>query len=365
MDHSFSHMPSSLRRAEKKDRTSLWQRFVAFVQSHRHIIVFLSLLVVFTVSMCVFFFASVVFYEYMCYILVPRSPHPLDLNFNYTSYYKSKGERIKNDIIPSATVNYTALMSTVRLSKSQRANSHMEFEIVYTLPYLLPNYFESVYSIEAQVLSKNKTVLATSTQTYTTDIRFAVNAVLTYLFLYPLVALGVVRNGEVRRMPCFIQEDFLVQNSIETVHVILHNPSVILTDCHLHAHVATRGFRSYLQNHHFIAGVLFVSVSTLCGTVCCLVVAVIAGVKLNAWLRPAEESGSSIPVKEENEPVVKKEDKPVVKEEDGLTVKKEDNAQFDLPPSSDFAFTLMKDTERELDSTLRHRRHSSSSPVSF
>ena len=34
--------------------------------------------------MCVFFFASVVFYEYMCYILVPRSPHPLDLNFNYT-----------------------------------------------------------------------------------------------------------------------------------------------------------------------------------------------------------------------------------------------------------------------------------------
>ena len=75
---------------------------------------------------------------------------------------------------------------------------------------------------------------------------------------------------------------------------------------------------------------------------CCLVVAVSAGVKLNAWLRPAEESGSSIPVKEENEPVVKKEDKPVVKEEDGLTVKKEDNAQFDLPPSSDFAFTLMK-----------------------
>ena len=84
----------------------------------------------------------------------------------------------------------------------------------------------------------------------------------------------------------------------------------------------------------------------------------IAGVKLNAWLRPAEESGSSIPVKKENEPVVKKkdksvvkkedkpvvkkEDKPVVKEEDGLTVKKEDNAQFDLPPSSDFAFTLMK-----------------------
>lgn len=89
---------------------------------------------------------------------------------------------------------------------------------------------------------------------------------------------------------------------------------------------------------------------TLCGTVCCLVVVVIAGVKLNAWMRPAEESGSSIPVKKENEPVVKKkdksvvkkEDKPVVKKEDGLTVKKEDNAQFDLPPSSDFAFTLMK-----------------------
>ena len=68
---------------------------------------------------------------------------------------------------------------------------------------------------------------------------------------------------------------------------------------------------------------------------CCLVVAVIAGVKLNAWLRPVEESGSSIPVKEENKPVVKK--------EDGLTVKKEENAEFDLPPpSSDFAFTLMK-----------------------
>lgn len=76
---------------------------------------------------------------------------------------------------------------------------------------------------------------------------------------------------------------------------------------------------------------------------CCLVVAVIAGVKLNAWLRPVEESGSSIPVKEENKPVVKKENKPAVKEEDGLTVKKEENAEFDLPPpSSDFAFTLMK-----------------------
>ena len=85
----------------------------------------------------------------------------------------------------------------------------MEFEIVYTLPYLLPNYFESVYSIEAQVLSKNKTVLATSTHTYPTDIRIAVNAVLTYLFLFRLVALGVVRIGEVRRMPCFIQEDFV------------------------------------------------------------------------------------------------------------------------------------------------------------
>lgn len=69
----------------------------------------------------------------------------------------------------------------------------------------------------------------------------------------------------------------------------------------------------------------------------------IAGVKLNAWLRPGEESGSSIPVKEEHKPVVKKEDKPVKKEEDGLTVKKEENAEFDLPPpSSDFAFTLMK-----------------------
>lgn len=147
----------------------------------------------------------------------------------------------------------------------------MEFEIVYTLPYLFPNYLESVYSIEAKVLSKNKTVLATSTQTYTTDMRFVINAVLTYSLLYPLVALGIVRNGEVRKMSCFIQEDFvcflfsshsqLVQNSIETIHVILHNPSVILTDCHLYAHVAARGFRSYLQNHHFLIGVLFVSVS--------------------------------------------------------------------------------------------------------
>ena len=48
-------------------------------------------------------------------------------------------------------------------------------------------------------------------------------------------------------------------------------------------------------------------------------------------------------MKEENKPVVKKEDGLTVKKEDGLTVKKEENAEFDLPPpSSDFAFTLMK-----------------------
>ena len=125
--------------------------------------------------------------------------------------------------MPSATINYTALMNTVKLSKSQvgviayrhvqSKASHVEFEIVYTLPYLLPNYLENVYTIEAQVLSKNRTVLAASNYTYTNDLRFAINAVLTYTFLYPLVAFGVVRNGEVRRMPCFVQEDFVVSSS--------------------------------------------------------------------------------------------------------------------------------------------------------
>ena len=51
-----------------------------------------------------------------------------------------------------------------------------------------------------------------------------------------------------------------MRSEIEFIHVILHNPSVILTDCHLDTHVAIGGFRSYLQNHHVLVGLLFVGV---------------------------------------------------------------------------------------------------------
>ena len=76
----------------------------------------------------------------------------------------------------------------------------------------------------------------------------------------------------------------------------------------------------------------------------------VVGVKLNAWMKSAEDHESSplvkeeeLTVKKEKEPVVKKEEELTVKKENELTVKKEEDMQLDnFPPSSDFAFTLMK-----------------------
>ena len=68
----------------------------------------------------------------------------------------------------------------------------------------------------------------------------------------------------------------------------------------------------------------------------------VVGVKLNAWMKSAEDHESS-PLVKEKEPVVKKEEELTVKKENELIVKKEEDMQLDnFPPSSDFAFTLMK-----------------------
>ena len=180
------------------------------------------------------------------------------------------------------------------------------------------------------------------------------------------------------------------------------------------------------------------------GTVMCMVVTVLVGVKVNRWLSRDEEGcegvarvgkelrsvreglrsmrersyeGEESPLKKEESPL-KKEESPLKKEESSLkkgesSLKKEESSlkkgqspskkeespsanedtpaerkgtsqhetkevhtQQNHPISSDFAFTLMKgtdskessrlETERELESSLRHRRKSSSSsPVSF
>ena len=162
----------------------------------------------------------------------------------------------------------------------------------------------------------------------------------------------------------------------------------------------------------------------------CMVVTVLVGVKVNRWLSRDEEGcegvarvgkelrsvreglrsmrersyeGEESPLKKEESPL-KKEESPLKKEESSLkkeesSLKKEESpsanedtpaerkgtsqhetkevhTQQNHPISSDFAFTLMKgtdskessrlETERELESSLRHRRKSSSSsPVSF
>ena len=162
----------------------------------------------------------------------------------------------------------------------------------------------------------------------------------------------------------------------------------------------------------------------------CMVVTVLVGVKVNRWLSRDEEGcegvarvgkelrsvreglrsmrersyeGEESPLKKE-ESSLKKEESPLKKEESSLKKgqspsKKEESpsanedtpaerkgtsqhetkevhTQQNHPISSDFAFTLMKgtdskessrlETERELESSLRHRRKSSSSsPVSF
>ena len=81
------------------------------------------------------------------------------------------------------------------------------------------------------------------------------------------------------------------------------------------------------------------------------------------------------PSKKEESPS-ENEDTPAERKDDSQHETKEVHTQQNHPISSDFAFTLMKgtdskessrlETERELESSLRHRRKSSSSsPVSF
>ena len=155
----------------------------------------------------------------------------------------------------------------------------------------------------------------------------------------------------------------------------------------------------------------------------CMVVTVLVGVKVNRWLSRDEEGcegvarvgkelrsvreglrsmrersyeGEESPLKK-GESSLKKEESPLKKEESSLKKGQSPSANEDTPAerkgtsqhetkevhtqqnhpiSSDFAFTLMKgtdskessrlETERELESSLRHRRKSSSSsPVSF
>ena len=155
----------------------------------------------------------------------------------------------------------------------------------------------------------------------------------------------------------------------------------------------------------------------------CMVVTVLVGVKVNRWLSRDEEGcegvarvgkelrsvreglrymrersyeGEESSLKKE-ESSLKKEESPLKKEESSLKKEESPSANEDTPAerkgtsqhetkevhtqqnhpiSSDFAFTLMKgtdskessrlETERELESSLRHRRKSSSSsPVSF
>ena len=153
----------------------------------------------------------------------------------------------------------------------------------------------------------------------------------------------------------------------------------------------------------------------------CMVVTVLVGVKVNRWLSRGEEGrerangvarvgkgtrfvgeelrsvreerscegGEESPLKEEfsskkKESLSKKEESPSGNE-DATAERKGDSQQTEYmhtqtkqnhPISSDFAFTLMKgtdskessllETERELESSLQHRRKSSSSsPVSF
>ena len=155
----------------------------------------------------------------------------------------------------------------------------------------------------------------------------------------------------------------------------------------------------------------------------CMVVTVLVGVKVNRWLSRDEEGCEGVArvgkelrsvreglrsmrerSYEGEESSLKKEESPLKKEESSLKKgqspsKKEESpsanedtpaerkgtsqhetkevhTQQNHPISSDFAFTLMKgtdskessrlETERELESSLRHRRKSSSSsPVSF
>ena len=112
-------------------------------------------------------------------------------------------------MLPTAKTSYTSVVNSFRLVKSQSHQAHVSFEMEYTIPYLFQNIRAGVYTIEAQLLNENGTLILSSIKSFTNDFHFMINAFLTSTVFYPLVSLGLMNNGEVRRMICFPEQELV------------------------------------------------------------------------------------------------------------------------------------------------------------
>ncbi|KAK8809143.1 hypothetical protein WA171_001268 [Blastocystis sp. BT1] len=124
--------------------------------------------------------------------------------FSPSQYYKPSKERIQENIVPTAQVHFDYLVNELQLSPSQNQNSRIQFELKYTLPYMMVNLRAPVYTIEAQLVSKSGEVIESSFKTFITDWHFLVAGISKSFFLYPLWVTGFMVNGETRTMPCFL-----------------------------------------------------------------------------------------------------------------------------------------------------------------
>ena len=54
------------------------------IRLRKSLVILIVIMTVFFCSMCCCLCSSIALYEFLCYELVPKSPQPLELNFNYT-----------------------------------------------------------------------------------------------------------------------------------------------------------------------------------------------------------------------------------------------------------------------------------------
>ena len=76
----------------------------------------------------------------------------------------------------------------------------------YMLPYSIPNIQTGVYMMDCQIFSSNGTLLRKNAEVYPNGFNFIVKSFLSSTLLYPLVAFGFIRGGEVRQFGCVSDE---------------------------------------------------------------------------------------------------------------------------------------------------------------
>lgn len=79
----------------------------------------------------------------------------------------------------------------------------------YMVPYSAPNILTGVYMIDCQFFSQNGTLLWKNAEVYQNGFNFIVKSILASTVFHPLVAFGLVREGEIRQFECVSDEAFV------------------------------------------------------------------------------------------------------------------------------------------------------------